>query len=82
MHDINGKPLHPGDRVRTKAGDEFHIHGYTTQDHTGAKHVAFAGEVELVSKHPANEHKPDLGGGSIVWGNGPKPAEDDGTGPK
>ena len=73
MHDMDGKPLHVGDLVRRIDGVEFHIHGYdNTTDHGSAKHAALSEEVVLVKKKPSNAGKPDLGGGSIVWGNGPK----------
>lgn len=71
MHDKHGKPLHKGDKVRNvKTGDEFHIQGYSLEDHTGAKAVAFAADVELLSKDDKNKDAEAISGDCIVWGNG------------
>jgi hypothetical protein len=69
MHDRHGKPIHMGDKVRTKDGAEFHVHGWDPAPH--ARHVAFAHDLEIIEKGAGNDGKPALGDGSIVWGNGP-----------
>lgn len=73
MHDKHGAALHPGDFVRRQDGKEFHVNGYVVEDPSGAPHrgsVAFASDVELITKHPRNEHAAPIAGDCIIWGNG------------
>jgi hypothetical protein len=78
MHDIHGKAVHIGDKVKTKTNESFYVNGGILDSGTviggnvaGAKYVAFAHDCEVIEKHPSNEGKDSHGGGSIVWGNGP-----------
>lgn len=78
MHDKNKKPIHLGDKVGMANGASFYVNGGILDSGeviggnvAGAKHVAFASDVEVIEKHADNEGKAAHGGGSIVWGNGP-----------
>ena len=74
MHDKNGVPIHPKDHVIDHAtGKSFHVHGYAVVDHTGAKHVAFSQNLEVLTTHSSNVGVEELPGECIVWGNGPPP---------
>lgn len=73
MHDKHGKPLHRGDKVRSADGHEFHVNGFIVEQAEGAPHkghVAFASDVELVTKGAGNEHEAPIAGDCIIWGNG------------
>lgn len=77
-HDKNGAAIHVKDRVELPNGETHYVHGVLTDDGVvygtnvaGAKFVEFAKNLKVVEKHANNVNKPDLGGGSIVWGDGP-----------
>lgn len=78
MHDKHGQAIHIADRVETADGKKFHVAGAILDDGTvihgeragKSKVTAFAHEVSIIEKHPANKGRKDLGGGCIVWGNG------------
>jgi hypothetical protein len=78
-HDKHGNAVHVRDRVQLPNGEQHHVHGVLTDEGlaygdniAGAKFVEFAKNLVVIEKHASNVGKPDLGGGCIVWGNGPK----------